>query len=224
MEITVPGVADGPSALLCRERIDRGGDTWVNEGGCLDVRQGSRRRRDGAGSGRPRSGVAVDLDGGKGGGCFGGHRRRFDDKEGGRLRASSAAIDDKAGGLLNIGKRHLPHGHEAEKDGNAGWDRAITASPTSKVPLADVKYLGGAALCDAEPVDGGQVARFDEDRHRSVPDQSLSLDQVARCDQYKRTAGPVSAAVRLAGRMLLTPALALTPTRDGAPCHGRQPG
>jgi hypothetical protein len=157
MEITVPGVADGPSALLCCERIDRGGDTWVNEGDCLDTRQGGwRRHRLDGGSGRPRSGVAVDLDGGKCGGCLGGRRCPLD----GRLRAS-AAIDDKAGGQLDISKRHPPHGHEAEKDGNAGWDLAITASPTSKVPLADVKYLGGAALCDAEGGEfgGGHGAR-----------------------------------------------------------------
>jgi len=88
-----PGVAVRPAAALRAERINRhggGGEARVSKGGCLGACQGGRRRQ--AGSGRPnRSGGAVDLDGGKGGG----RRRRFDEAGGGRLRLRLVA---KAGG------------------------------------------------------------------------------------------------------------------------------
>ena len=148
-KIGVPRVIMWPTTSRAeRENFLRGGQAGVGASW--------RRRWLDGGSGQPRFGVAGDLDGGKGGGCLGGHRRPLE----GWLRAS-AAIDDKAGGPLDIGKRHPPHGYEAEKDGNADWDLAITASPPSKVPLADVKYLGGAALCDAEGGEfgGGRGAR-----------------------------------------------------------------
>jgi len=168
VKIRAPRVTTRPAAGSRGERADllRGGQVLISEGDCL-VGGPFRRRLDEEGSGRLRFGAAVRPGG------------------------------DRNGGLLDLGNRNHPGGQEVKHDVDSAGDAAVAGLPAPDAPRADAKQLGDAALCNAEYAEcraelirgrgalvsppevfskagrcslPSQVARLDEDRHRSVPD------------------------------------------------------
>ena len=126
-------------------------------------------------------------------------RRWLDEEGSGRLRFGAAVCPggDGDGGLFDLSNRNRSSGHEAENNADAAGDAAVAGLPAPDAPRADAKQLGDAALCNAEYAEcraelirgrgalvsppevfskagrcslPSQVARLDEDRHRSVPD------------------------------------------------------
>ena len=125
------------------------------------------RRRDAAGSGRPRSGVAIDLDGGKGGGCLGGRRRRFDAERSGQLRLRLVAKaggrfrfdpiglgGDRVGGLFDLVDQNCPRDQKIDHETDCAGHGAIAVLPTADMSATDSEQFGDAVLWEAELLEG----------------------------------------------------------------------
>src|SRR5262245_35267459 len=98
---------------------------------------------------------------------------------------------DKAGGQLDLVKRHHPHGHEADHEADCGWDAAVATAPTPDMPHVDVEQSGSLALRDTDPIERArEFGRGCGARASSLPAKRCFLpSRVARvADDRERTA------------------------------------
>jgi hypothetical protein len=71
-----------------------------------------------------------------------------------RLGAATLCLGGDKGGCFDLLNRHHSHGQEVAHNADARWDMTIATPPASDAPCVDVEPLTGAALCDAERVEG----------------------------------------------------------------------